>query len=177
MVTRKDAIGSESFQRYIRAAEDDDLMVSLQKNTKKFRKLLKKLPHEKVDYAYAEGKWTIRELVQHIIDAERVFSYRAIWFARKDPSPLPGFEENDWAVNSKSGQRKWKDLVNEFEFLRASTEFMFASFDEEQLLSLGMASGKTANVAGLGFVCAGHVEHHIKIIKERYLDKEDKKKK
>jgi uncharacterized damage-inducible protein DinB len=175
MITRKDAFGSESFQGYINEAPDDDLMISLQENTKRFRKLLKKIPRKKIDYAYTDGKWTIREMLQHIIDAERVFAYRAIWFARKDPSPLPGFEENDWAVNSKAKERKWKDLINEFEFLRASSIYLFSSFDEEQLRNEGTANNNKCNVAALGFVIAGHVEHHMKVIREKYLSYRDLK--
>ena len=169
MLTRKDGIGSPAFLNYISQAPDDDLMTALQENTKRFRKLMKKIPRKKIDYAYADGKWTIREMIQHIIDAERVFCYRAISFARKDKNPLPGFEENEWAAESKAKERRWKDLINEFDFLRASTLFMFASFDEDQLRGEGIASNYKSNVVGLGFVIAGHVEHHMKVIRERYL--------
>lgn len=130
---------------------------------------MKKIPRKKIDYAYADGKWTIREMIQHIIDAERVFTYRALSFARKDANKLPGFEENEWAAVSKAKERKWKDLMDEFEFLRAATLYLFSSFDEEQLKGVGIASNYTCNVVGLGFVTAGHVEHHMQVLKERYL--------
>lgn len=169
MLTRKDAIASEYFQRYISIAPDDDLLTALQENTKRFRKLLKKIPRKKIDFAYADGKWTVREMVQHIIDAERVFAYRALTFARKDKNKLPGFEENEWAAESKAKERKWKDLLNEFDFLRAATLYLFASFDDDQLKGEGVASNNNCNVLGLGFIAAGHVEHHMKILKERYL--------
>jgi glycerophosphoryl diester phosphodiesterase len=108
-------------------------------------------------------------VLQHIIDAERVFAYRALCFARKDTTPLPGFDENIFADHSKAEQRKWKELVKEFRAVRESTELLFSSFDEDQLEAAGMASGKSVYVMGIGFIIAGHTNHHMKVIKERYL--------
>ena len=169
MPTKKDAIAAEFFHRYLNATKDDDVIKALKKNTKEFKKLLKKIPSKKIDYAYAEGKWTIREMLQHIIDAERVFTYRSVSFARKDASPLPGFDENNWAANSRADKRKWDDLIEEFKSIRKATELLFESFSDEQLLSNGVASGHEINTLALGFICAGHVAHHINVIKERYL--------
>ena len=169
MISRKDVSAPASFEGYVREAGDDSLLPALKKSTKQFRKLLKKIPAKKIDYAYAEGKWTIREVLQHIIDAERVFAYRALWFARKDPSPLPGFDENTWAVNSKAASKNWDDLVDDLKSLIVSTEYLFSSLDEEQLRNTGISNGNAINVAALGFVCAGHLMHHDKIIRDRYL--------
>jgi hypothetical protein len=180
MISRNDLIAGESFFAYINLVKEEDIVSALEKNTKSFRKLLKNIPRKKINYSYAEGKWTLKEMLQHIIDAERVFAYRALTFARKDAAQLPGFDENEWAITSKAVKRKWNDLVDEFDFLRAATEFMFRSFDEEQLLNIGIANSKPMNGAALGFVCAGHVQHHMNIIKERYLhdvDLRSKKKK
>lgn len=171
MVTKKNAVAAEFFQRYLHKAPSDDLLESLKLNSKEFTKLLAKIPKKKRDYAYAEGKWTIKELVQHIIDTERVFCYRALRFARKDSTPLAGFDENNWAANALVNKRHWDDLVKEFKSLRKSTELLFESFQEEQLLAEGTASNHTINVAALGYITAGHVEHHIQIIQERYLVK------
>jgi hypothetical protein len=107
--------------------------------------------------------------LQHIIDAERVFTYRALTFARKDKTPLPGFDENNWAAESRSAQRSWKDLRDEFKTIRKSTELLFGSLDQEQLLAEGIAGNHPANSLAMGFVCTGHLLHHIQIIKERYL--------
>lgn len=167
----------ESFQRYLNAITENDLDEALRKNTRRFRKLLKDIPKKKINYAYAEGKWTLKELLQHIVDAERVFVFRALHFARKDTAPLPGFDENVWAITAKAPKRSWADLVDEFTALRVSTEFFFASLDEEQLLATGSANNNVAMVAGLGFVCAGHVAHHMNIIRERYLGESPAKKK
>jgi DinB family protein len=169
MTTRTDVIAGESFLTYINLVKEDDPIVALQKSTKAFRKLLNKIPRKKINFSYAEGKWTLKEMMQHIIDAERVFVYRALTFARKDAAELPGFDENEWAITSKAVKRKWDDLVDEWEFLRAATEFMFSSLDDEQLIHTGVANGKAINAVALAFVCAGHLEHHKNIMLERYL--------
>lgn len=171
MISRQEVIVPEFASKYFEAAPQDDLLVALSDSTRQFRKLLKKIPRKKYDFAYAEGKWTIREVLQHIIDAERVFAFRALWFGRQDPSPLPGFDENSWAVTSNASSRKWKDLVREFFVLRNSTQMFFESLNDEQLRLTGSANNNLSNVAGLGFMCAGHVMHHIHIIRERYLTK------
>ena len=169
MVTRKNVIAAEFFQRYLNLVKEDDVVKALKKNTKQFRKLLDSIPKKKINYAYAEGKWTIKQLLQHVIDAERVFTYRAMSFSRKDATPLPGFDENQWADNAQTNHRQWADLVNEFKAVRKSTELLFESFTEEQLLSTGTASNHPANTLAFGFICAGHALHHLRIIKERYL--------
>ena len=177
MVSRKQVQMPESFHRYLNAITENDLGEALRKNTRRFRKLLKEVPKKKINYAYAEGKWTLKELLQHIVDAERVFVFRALHFARKDTALLPGFDENVWAITAQAPKRRWDDLVDEFTALRVSTELFFTSLDEEQLLATGTANNNVAMVAGLGFVCAGHVAHHMNIIKERYLGEAPAKKK
>lgn len=159
----------EAFHRYINAITENELEKALRRNTRRFCKMLKNMPKKKINYAYAEGKWTIKEVLQHIVDAERVFVLRALYFTRKDPSPLPGFDENAWAMTAKATKRSWNDLVDEFTALRTSTELFFASLDEEQLQATGTANNYSAIVGGWGFVCAGHVAHHMNIILERYL--------
>ncbi len=157
------------YHNYINQAKGNDLMKVLRKQTGSFLQFLKKIPKDKRNYRYAEGKWTIKELLQHIIDAERIFAYRALCFARKDATPLPSFDENSYAANAKGESRKWKDLVNEFLVVRWSTEYLFDSFDDEQLETAGTASGKSNYVLAIGFIIAGHANHHINVMKERYL--------
>jgi hypothetical protein len=108
-------------------------------------------------------------MLQHLIDAERIFAYRALRFARKDATPLPGFDENEYADNSKASKRDWDELLEEFKSLRRSTEIMFGSFDKNQLDAPGIASGKPVYVLGIGFILVGHINHHLKVLKERYL--------
>jgi len=170
MITRKDVSVPGFYQAYLDAVKEDDLMDALTKNTRRFRKFLKRIPGKKINYAYAEGKWTVKELLQHIVDSERVFVYRALSFARKDNANLPSFDENLWAITAKAPKRKWNDLVDEFKALRTANLAFFASLDEEQLQQTGTANNNLLSVAGLGFICAGHVAHHMRIIRERYLD-------
>lgn len=157
------------YHNYINQVEEDSLMDAFQKQTRSFLRFLKEIPKDKRNYRYAEDKWTIKEVLQHIIDAERVFDYRALCFARKDATSLPSFDENSYVANSKADQRKWKDLVKEFESVRQATITLFDSFDDEQLEATGTASGKPNYVHGIGFIVAGHLNHHVNVIKEKYL--------
>jgi uncharacterized damage-inducible protein DinB len=176
MVSKKDITVPDFYKTYINALQEENLQEALANNTRRFRKLLKQIPHKKINYAYAEGKWTIKELLQHIIDAERVFIYRALTFARMDPAPLPGFDENNWAITAKAPKRKWNELVDEFKALRTANELFLHSLDDDQLLQTGSANNSVISVAGLAFVCAGHVAHHMRIINERYLGEQPRDK-
>src|SRR6188474_1273796 len=159
----------EFYHGYISKVKDDDLMSGLKSSTKNLFDLLKSIPPEKYDYRYAEGKWTIKEVIQHLIDAERVFTYRALRFARKDDTPLPGFDENLFAQTANANKRKWNDLIEEFSALRKASEAMFASFDNEQLEAEGVSNETPIYVLGIGYIVAGHANHHCQILKERYL--------
>jgi hypothetical protein len=169
MVPKHEIIAAEYQHAYINHIKEGDVHKALKKNTREFKKFLKTIPHRKIDHAYADGKWTLRDMLQHIIDAERVFAYRALSFARKDNTPLPGFDENSWAANAGGTHRKWSDLIEEFKALRQSTELLFGSFTDEQLRATGTADGQACNVLALGFLPAGHAAHHMRIIKEKYL--------
>ena len=159
----------EFYHGYISKVKEDNLMAGLKSSTKDLFELLKSIPAEKRDYRYADGKWTIKEVVQHMLDGERVFTYRALRFARKDDTPLPGFDENLFAQTANADKRNWNDLVEEFAALRKASEAMFGSFDTEQLDRSGIASESSTYVLGIGYIVAGHVNHHCGIIKERYL--------
>ncbi|MEQ1677512.1 MAG: DinB family protein [Chitinophagaceae bacterium] len=154
---------------YVNQVQQTDLMTALKEQTDLFKKFLRKLPEEKRNYRYAKGKWTIKEVLQHIIDAERVFAYRALCFSRKDKTPLPSFDENLYADNSKAGKRNWNEMVEEFTAVRRSTELLFGSLDKAQLNETGIASSNPVYVMGVGYVIAGHLAHHLNILKERYL--------
>src|SRR5690348_6196592 len=119
------------YHNYIKQVPEDDLMTSFKNQTPALIKFFESIPANKIDYAYAEGKWTIKEVVQHIIDAERIFTYRCLRFARKDSTPLPGFEENLFAETAKADKRNWNDLLEELKAVRKSTELLFGSFDAE----------------------------------------------
>jgi uncharacterized damage-inducible protein DinB len=118
---------------------------------------------------YAAGKWSIREVLGHLTDAERVFAYRALRFARNDKTPLPGFEQDDYIAPGKFDARAWPDLISEFEALRQSNLAMFRGFDADAWTRQGTASGNPMTVRALAYVIAGHELHHMKIVREKYL--------
>jgi hypothetical protein len=157
------------YHNYIKLVQEDNVQDAISYNSETALSFFKSLPEDKWIHRYAEGKWSIKGLLQHIIDAERIFAYRALCFARKDATPLPGFEENDYAAASKADRRSNDELIKEFETVRRSIELMFRSFDEEQLASIGTSNNNPISVNAIGFIIPGHVQHHINIIKERYL--------
>ncbi|HEV7780448.1 MAG TPA: DinB family protein [Chitinophagaceae bacterium] len=159
----------EWYHRYINQVKDSNLMNAMETQTASFIKYMKKIPVEKRNYRYAKGKWTIKEMLQHIIDAERIFAYRALCFARKDATPLPGFDENEYAYNSKAVKRDWDEMIEEFKALRKANEFLFGSFDKQQLDATGIASGNPVYVSAIGFIMVGHITHHVNVLNERYL--------
>lgn len=160
----------EFFNTYLRQVRDKDLFKALSRNTKELKRALASVPKDKWDYTYAEGKWSVLQVLQHLIDAERVFLFRALWFARMDPQPLPGFEENEWAVNAVVAHRRPKELIREMMTLRKSTIQFFQSLPKEALRQTGTANQHQISVAALGFICVGHVSHHLEILRTRYLD-------
>jgi uncharacterized damage-inducible protein DinB len=127
------------------------------------------LPDDKAQFAYGKGKWTLQEVLQHVIDAERVFSYRAMRIARKDATPLPGFDENSYTVNSQACNRSFASLKDEFALLRRATDIFISTLNEEQLQNTGFASNSPVTANAVAFIVYGHLLHHIDIIKERYF--------
>jgi hypothetical protein len=157
------------FQRYVDQVPENDLIPAFKNQTAGIDIFLSSITEEKSAYAYAEGKWSIKELLQHIIDTERIFNYRALCFARGEKANLPGFEENDYAANSYANSRSWKSLTAEFLAVRKSTELLFESFNEAVINNAGFSNNNPNTVASLGFIIAGHYYHHKKILLERYL--------
>lgn len=157
------------YHKYINLVIEDDLKTALEKHQTNLVSFLKDIPKKKWNYRYAEGKWSVKEVVQHIIDAERVFAYRALCFARKDQTPLPGFDENVFAENSKADNRTKKDLLKELKTVQSSSAQMIGSFDEEQLDQPGIASENPTYVKGIIYILFGHPLHHKKVLEERYL--------
>tara|TARA_R110000868_G_scaffold82057_2_gene231908 strand:- start:879 stop:1394 length:516 start_codon:yes stop_codon:yes gene_type:complete len=154
---------------YIKVLEDVNLMEELEICLHDFIKFVQNIPMDKFDYRYAEGKWTIKEIIQHLIDAERVFSYRAMRISRNDKTPLPGFEENDYVDNTNANERNLQGLLTEMAVVRQATLALFKSFSEEQLARVGVASNSPVSVRAIGFILIGHQKHHQKVYQERYL--------
>ncbi len=161
---------SEFYKRYIHAsAGDSTLIEELEICLHDFIKFVQNVPMEKFEYRYAEGKWTIKEIIQHIIDTERIFAYRALRISRNDKTPLPGFEEDDYVKNTDAGSRNLQSLLSELAVVRQSTLSLFNSLSTEQLCRLGTASNNQISVRAIGFIIIGHQKHHQQIFLERYL--------
>ena len=154
---------------YVAGVPDGDLIALLEQQAAETVALLGGLSEAKSDHRYAPGKWTIREVLGHIVDGERVFSYRALTFARGDAGPLPSFDENAWAAASNAGRRTMKELLAEYRAVRAATVALFRSFGEAEFARSGIASKNPVTVRALAYIIAGHERHHLKILRERYL--------
>lgn len=156
------------YKNYIEMVSDDVLTV-LKEQASTFPEFIRNIPGEKADFAYAAGKWTIKELLGHLIDTERIMTYRALRFARNDDQNLAGFDENDYVRESHYHERNLESLADEFASLRKANLFLFASFNETALLRMGQANNYPVSVRALLFIMAGHVLHHQKVLIERYL--------
>ncbi|HEU5366777.1 MAG TPA: DinB family protein [Hanamia sp.] len=157
------------FYPYIKLVENKDLKTVLQNQIQETEEFFNSIPEEKYLYKYGEDKWSIKEVIQHIIDTERVFAYRALAFSRKDVHTLPSMDENSYAINSNADNRTWQDLTDEFVAVRKSTIFLFNSFSPEQFNEVGKSGNYEMGVKAMGYTIAGHLAHHVHILKERYL--------
>ncbi|ADV51427.1 hypothetical protein Celal_4185 [Cellulophaga algicola DSM 14237] len=157
------------YHTYIMALGEVNLKEELTEGLTRFEDFSTNIPEEKLNYAYAEGKWTLAEALVHIIDTERVFQYRALCFSRNDKASFPGFEQDDYILNANAGNRGKQSLLEEFRAVRMSSIALFNSFAEADLQKRGVASGSSMSVGAVGFILSGHLNHHKKIIEERYL--------
>jgi DinB superfamily len=157
------------FETYTSKVQANSLQEAVEKYATAIHEFITSMPANKADYAYAAGKWTIKDVIQHLIDVERVFTYRALSFARKDNTPLPGFEEDDWAASANTSNRSLENLQDEFVALRHATDIMLLSFTNNQLQETGTANNNPITVHAIGFIIYGHLLHHIGVLKERYL--------
>lgn len=156
-------------KKYIDLVEGTNLLGTLQTSLAETQALVRGLSEEKLLYRYADGKWNIKEVLLHIIDAERIFTYRALRFARQDSTPLPGFDENTYVPASGASFRSIDNLLEEFTSVRASTITLFKNFTPEMFRTIGTASNNPMSARTMAYVTAGHEIHHRNIIKERYL--------
>lgn len=156
------------YKSYIEACGSDNLMQLLENGLESFSEFIKAIPQEKLNYNYAEGKWTVAEVLVHLLDTERVFQYRALRFARNDKTPLPGFDQDVYVPESNSDQRDLTGLIEEYKAVRLATIALFKTFNVETLMRKGVASDSDMSVRALGFIINGHQKHHAKILKERY---------
>ncbi|MEM6379868.1 MAG: DinB family protein [Bacteroidota bacterium] len=157
------------YHNYVSKVPDGDIIDLLISQTSDTLALYQSIPHDQWNHGYAPGKWSIKELLVHLMDSERVFTYRALRIARGDETPLPGFEQDDYIPTSEANLRTVEDLLEEYQSLRASTISLIKSFNPTMLVRTGTASGGTVSVRALCAILTGHELHHCGIIKERYL--------
>ena len=157
------------FQFYIDEVIEKDLTTAFINQSQIIKDFFPAISEEKSTYAYEAGKWTLKEVLQHLIDTERIFTYRALCFSRKEILVLPGFDENTYAANSAANDRTWESLLDELVAVRRSTLFLFDSFNQEMLQNSGSANTNIFSVEKIGFIIIGHFNHHKKIIEQRYL--------
>ncbi len=156
------------YHTYVSKIFAEHPLAVLQDNQQELRLAMSRLDAGKADYAYAEGKWTVKQLLQHMTDTERVFAYRAMRIARGDETPLPGFDENLYAANALVEHVALQALADELVGLRETTITLFSHFTVGDLQRKGMASNSPVTVNALAFIMAGHIKHHLAILKERY---------
>jgi len=160
---------AEYYGRYINLVPEGDIVATLEKQGAQFTAFLRAIPEARGDHRYAPDKWSVKEVLGHMIDGERVFAYRALRFARGDQQPLPGFEQDDYVKTAQHGRAKLADLIEEFALVRRANVLMLRHLDEAAWLRRGTASGYEISVRALAYVLAGHVLHHEKVLREKYL--------
>src|SRR5574338_324935 len=160
---------AEYYFRYIDLVPDGDILSALEKQLPETFELLAGVPTDLVDYRYEPGKWSVREVLLHINDTERLFAFRAFWFARGFESALPSFEQDIAMKHAGAAGRPWTDLVDEFRSVRGSTLAFFRHLPSDAWMRRGVASGNPFSVRALAYLAAGHVNHHVAILRERYF--------
>lgn len=157
------------YARYVSLVPEGDILATLGGQLEETLALLRRIPETQSAFRYAEDKWSIKELVGHIIDTERIFAYRALRFARNDHTPLPGYEQDDYIRNATFDRYPLAELADEFESVRRSTILLFKHLDDAAWMRRGTANDSEASVRGLAYIIAGHELHHVKILRDRYL--------
>jgi hypothetical protein len=157
------------YSGYVDKVPDGDIIDILKEQLASSLDLLALVPEEKMDHSYAPGKWTLKEVLGHIIDTEWVFTYRALRFARGDKTPLPGMDQDDFMAGANFKECSFPSLLDEFRHLRTASRILFDSFGEAILDREGIASGCTFTVRSIPYIIAGHERHHVGVLTARYL--------
>ena len=158
------------YETYVSKVPEGDIIDILEAQKKAFEDLLDGLTEEKMDYRYAEGKWSIKELLMHIIDSERIFAMRALCFSRGEKQELFGFDQDQYMANTDYSHRQKHDIISELIVVRNGSIHLFKNLKEDQTEMSGIASNSVVSVRALAYIIAGHAEHHFQILKERYLN-------
>ena len=158
------------YRGYVGQVSEQDILPVMRSQLDALDVLLGRVTPERETYRYAEGKWSIREMIGHLIDGERVFGYRAFAIARGDRNNMPGFDQDEYMLTAPYNQIELEDLLSEFRLVRLSNIAMLRNLDEESWLRMGTANDAQVSVRALTFIMAGHVRHHMGILRERYLN-------
>jgi DinB superfamily len=157
------------FEKYISLAREEEIVVTLGKQIEGTLSLIRGLSEAQGDHCYAPGKWSVKEVIGHLIDTERIFAYRAMRFARNDATSLPGFDENAFVANAGFGSRSLTDLAEEFEYTRKSNVYLLKNLDGDAALRRGLSNNNPLSVRAIAYIIAGHELHHVEILRTRYL--------
>ncbi|MDT3694917.1 MAG: DinB family protein [Ignavibacterium sp.] len=160
---------AEYYQPYIDLIKGDDIFRVLVEQNLESQNILNSFPESKGNFSYAEGKWTVKEVIGHLMDVERVFAYRTLCVARGETKPLPSMEQDDYVKNGNFNNRQLFDLIYEYRLVRESNILLFGSFDKSVLQNKGNVNGNVTTVLALIFMIAGHEKHHLNILMERYM--------
>ncbi len=160
---------AEYYERYVSLVEENDIVAVLERQQAELLEVFQKITEEKSLFAYAEGKWSIKELIGHLTDGERIFAYRALRISRADQTPIEGFEQDDYIENSNFKNTPLSELNDELLLTRRANLIFFKHLTDEAWLRTGTASENRVSVRALAFIMAGHIRHHLKILNERYL--------
>lgn len=158
------------YSKYIALVPDGDIAATLRDQGSETLELLRSVPESRAGFRYAAGKWSVKELVGHLMDAERIFVFRALCIARGEKQSLPGFEEDEYVRGASFDSIPLADLTNEFESVRNSTVHFFANLRGPEWERMGTANGSGISVRALAYIMAGHEMHHRSVLRERYLD-------
>jgi len=157
------------YEHYVSLAAGHDIIGLLGSQPTRLQDIFTAMPEEKGDFRYAEGKWSIKELLGHIIDGERMFAYRTFRISRGDETPIEGFEQDGYIENAHSNDRSFADLLDEFSLLRRANMIFFKNMTDDAWLRAGTANNVKVSVRALAYIMAGHIEHHLEVLKDRYL--------
>jgi hypothetical protein len=160
---------SPYYESYIKLIEGDDILKILNEQNKKTQDILNSFSEHRGNYRYADGKWTVKEVVGHLLDTERVFAYRALCIARSEKKSLPGFDQDDYVKEGNFNRRELFDLNYEFRLLRESNLLLFRTFTPEMLKLKGFANESSVTVLAILFIIAGHEKHHMNVLREKYM--------
>lgn len=157
------------YNTYVSTVEGNEAISVLENQTAQLMSIFSQMPEEKGTFAYAEGKWTLKEALSHLIDGERIFAYRILRISRGDKTPIEGFEQDDYIATSNANSRSFANLLEEFDLQRRSNLILVKNISDEASRLMGTASDNPISVRALVYIMAGHVTHHLRVINERYL--------